>query len=141
MNWGECDQRVDQFIKDGGNVVIWFSLTLEKRGGALITSSVAPRCVQESVKRLKKAGLEAEATVTKARQIELDRTAEEFHALHAERQQLVRQAQELDSDRKAKDEEVKRLHDELRRKEGEVVQQMNQFRALEATREIGRAHV
>jgi len=59
MNWGECDQRVDQFIKDGGNVVIWFSLTLEKRGGALITSSVAPRCVQESVKRLKKAGLEA----------------------------------------------------------------------------------
>ena len=56
---GECDQRVDQFIKDGGNVVIWFSLTLEKRGGALITSSVAPRCVQESVKRLKKAGLEA----------------------------------------------------------------------------------
>ena len=56
---GECDQRVDQFIKDGGNVVIWFSLTFENRGGALITSSVAPRCVQESVKRLKEAGLEA----------------------------------------------------------------------------------
>ena len=59
MNWGECDQRVDQFIKDGGNVVIWFSLTLEKRGGPLITSSVPPRCVQESVRRLRKAGLEA----------------------------------------------------------------------------------
>ena len=52
---GECDQRVDQAIKDGVNVVIWFSLTFENRAEALITSSVAPQCVQESVKRLKAA--------------------------------------------------------------------------------------
>ena len=56
---GECDQRVDQAIKDGVNVVIWFSLTFENRAEALITSSVAPQCVQDSVKRLKAAGLEA----------------------------------------------------------------------------------
>ena len=56
---GECDQRVDQAVKDGVNVVIWFSITLEKRGDALITSSVAPVCVRDSVARLRKAGLEA----------------------------------------------------------------------------------
>merc|ERR1712091_600714 len=37
------------------------------------------------------AQVEAEATETSSRQIELDRTAEEFRVLHAERQQLVKQ--------------------------------------------------
>ena len=38
-----------------------------------------------------KAAVEAEMTETAARQIELDRTAQEFRSLHAERQQLVKQ--------------------------------------------------
>ena len=38
-----------------------------------------------------RAAVEAEATETSSRQIELDRTAEEFRGLHAERQQLVKQ--------------------------------------------------
>ena len=37
---------------------------------------------------------EAEATETSSRQIELDRTAEEFRVLHAERQKLVQQWKE-----------------------------------------------
>uniref|UniRef100_A0A7S2SB82 Coiled-coil domain-containing protein 39 n=1 Tax=Rhizochromulina marina TaxID=1034831 RepID=A0A7S2SB82_9STRA len=41
-----------------------------------------------------KAKLENETTETQARQIELDRTAEEFRSLHAERQRLVRQWQD-----------------------------------------------
>ena len=54
---------------------------------------------------------ENETTETKARQIQLDRTAEEFHALHAERQQLVRQWQDaLEGTRKiAKDLKVELL--------------------------------
>ena len=56
---GECDDRVDQAIKDGVNVVIWFSLQLENRGEPLITSAVSPVCVQTAVKRLKDAGLNA----------------------------------------------------------------------------------
>ena len=59
MNYGECDDRVDQAIKDGVNVVIWFSLQLENRGEPLITSAVSPVCVQTAVKRLKDAGLNA----------------------------------------------------------------------------------
>ena len=43
MNYGECDDRVDQAIKDGVNVVIWFSLELENRGEPLITSVSGPR--------------------------------------------------------------------------------------------------
>merc|ERR1719269_506863 len=38
------------------------------------------------------AQVEAEATETSSRQIELDRTAEEFRVLHAERQKLVQQS-------------------------------------------------
>ena len=59
MNYGECDDRVDQAIKDGVNVVIWFSLELENRGEPLITSAVSPVCVQTAVQRLKDAGLNA----------------------------------------------------------------------------------
>jgi len=59
MNYGECDDRVDQAIKDGVNVVIWFSLELENRGEPLITSAVSPVCVQTAVQRLKDAGLSA----------------------------------------------------------------------------------
>jgi hypothetical protein len=59
MNYGECDDRVDQAIKDGVNVVIWFSLELENRGEPLITSAVSPVCVQTAVQRLKEAGLNA----------------------------------------------------------------------------------
>jgi len=40
------------------------------------------------------AQVEAEATETSSRQIELDRTAEEFRVLHAERQKLVQQWKE-----------------------------------------------
>jgi hypothetical protein len=57
MNYGECDERVDQAINDGVNVVIWFSLQLENRGEPMITSAVSPACVQTVVARLKDAGL------------------------------------------------------------------------------------
>ena len=54
----------------------------------------------------KQAEHENETTETKARQIQLDRTAEEFHALHAERQQLVRQWQDALEGTRKRDEEI-----------------------------------
>ena len=42
----------------------------------------------------KKAALENEVTETQAAQIQLDKTAEDFRALHNERQDLVRQWEE-----------------------------------------------
>ena len=61
MNWGECDQRIDQAIKDGVNVIIWFSLAMEDRGYGepFLSSAVSPQCVQVTVARLAQAGLEA----------------------------------------------------------------------------------
>ncbi|KAJ8606866.1 hypothetical protein CTAYLR_010263 [Chrysophaeum taylorii] len=51
--------------------------------------------------------LENEKTETAARQIELDRTAEEFRSLHTERQQLVRQWKDAVDASKRRDEEIK----------------------------------
>lgn len=56
----------------------------------------------------KKQQLDDEATDTQAKQIELDKTAEEFRALHRERQQLVRQWQEAIEAMKRRDEEIER---------------------------------
>ena len=50
--------------------------------------------------------LEAEVTETQAKQIELDKTADEFRALHRERQQLVRQWQESLESMKRRDVEI-----------------------------------
>ncbi len=41
--------------------------------------------------QLKRSALETEITETQAAQIELDKTAGEYHKLHTERQQLIRQ--------------------------------------------------
>jgi len=50
--------------------------------------------------------LETEVTETQAKQIELDKTADEFRALHRERQQLVRQWQESLESMKRRDIEI-----------------------------------
>ena len=55
----------------------------------------------------KKVALDQEVTDTQAKQIELDKTAEEFRALHRERQQLVRQWQESIAAMQRRDEDIK----------------------------------
>jgi chromosome segregation ATPase len=54
----------------------------------------------------KNSELENEITETQAKQIELDKTAEAFRAMHHERQQLVRQWQESIEAMKRRDEEI-----------------------------------
>eukprot|EP00753_Platysulcus_tardus_P018333 PLAT6827.3.p1 GENE.PLAT6827.3~~PLAT6827.3.p1 ORF type:complete len:1047 (-),score=734.14 PLAT6827.3:146-3259(-) len=54
----------------------------------------------------RKADLDAEVTETQAKQIELDKTAEEFRALHRERQVLVRQWKEAIEAMKRRDAEI-----------------------------------
>ena len=54
----------------------------------------------------KKAELEGEVTETQAAQIELDKTAEDFRSLHAERQELVRQWEEAVESMKRRDEAI-----------------------------------
>jgi len=56
----------------------------------------------------RQAELDHEVTETQAKQIELDKTAEEFRALHRERQQLVRQWQEAIEAMRRRDEEIER---------------------------------
>lgn len=53
-----------------------------------------------------KAELESEVTETQAAQIELDKTAEDFRSLHAERQELVRQWEEAVESMKRRDEAI-----------------------------------
>ena len=55
-----------------------------------------------------KNALEKEITETQAKQIELDKTAEEFRQLHRERQDLVRQWQEAIEAMKRRDTEIER---------------------------------
>lgn len=57
----------------------------------------------------RKRQLEAEATDTQAKQIELDRSAEEFRSLHAERRRLVQQWQEAIEALRRRDEEINAL--------------------------------
>lgn len=54
----------------------------------------------------KKSQLDAEVTETQTAQIELDRTAEEFRALHHERQQLVKQWEEAIKAMGRRDQEI-----------------------------------
>ena len=61
-----------------------------------------------------KKSLEVEVTETQAKQIELDKTAEEFKALHQERQRLVKQWQDALEAMKARDEEIARAGEEFR---------------------------
>lgn len=61
-----------------------------------VTKAVAARRVE----------LDEEVTETQAKQIELDKTAEEFRQLHAERQQLVRQWQEAIEAMRRRDDEI-----------------------------------
>ena len=56
----------------------------------------------------KKADLDDEVTETQAKQIELDKTAEEFRQLHRERQDLVKQWQEAIEAMKRRDKEIER---------------------------------
>ena len=83
-----------------------------------------------------KAKLENETTETMSRQIELDRTAEEFRAVHAERQVLVRQWQDTIEAMRRRDGTVQELavaYGEERQKLGEQVERLNARReALEA---------
>merc|ERR1719238_667434 len=61
----------------------------------------------------KKAELDQEVTETQAKQIELDKTAEEFRTLHRERQQLVRQWQEAIEAMRRRDEEIERASEQF----------------------------
>jgi len=54
----------------------------------------------------KKQGLDAEVTETQAAQIELDKTAEQFRALHEERQHLIKQWEESLAAMKRRDEDI-----------------------------------
>lgn len=56
----------------------------------------------------KKKQLDDEVTETQAKQIELDKTAEEFRARHKERQDVLRQWQDAIAQVKARDEEIQR---------------------------------
>ena len=61
----------------------------------------------------KKTELENEATETQSRQIELDRTAEAFKELHAERQNLVKQWQEAIETMKRRDIEINEIAEQF----------------------------
>ena len=52
--------------------------------------------------------LELEVTETQSKQIELDKTAEEFRRLHKERQELVRQWQESIETMRRRDDDIRR---------------------------------
>ena len=54
----------------------------------------------------KKLGLDKEVTETQAAQIELDKTAEQFRALHEERQHLIKQWEDALSAMKRRDEAI-----------------------------------
>jgi len=78
-----------------------------------------------------KARLENEATETQARQIELDRTAEEFRALHADRQKLVQQWQDTIEAMRRRDGTIQELatqYAEERRKHSEKMEHLQQQR-------------
>jgi|MDSY01.1.fsa_nt_gb chromosome segregation ATPase len=78
-----------------------------------------------------KTKLENEATETQARQIELDRTAEEFRSVHAERQTLVRQWQDTIEAMRRRDQTIQDLatqYAEERRKHAEQVDNLQQQR-------------
>ena len=61
----------------------------------------------------KKAQLEEEVTKTQANQIELDKTAEDFRALHKERQELVVQWEAAVQAMQKRDEAIKESHEEF----------------------------
>ena len=61
----------------------------------------------------KKAELETEVTDTQSKQIELDKTAEDFRALHRERQELVVQWEQAVEAMQSRDETIKRAHEEF----------------------------
>ena len=61
----------------------------------------------------KKAELETEVTDTQSKQIELDKTAEDFRVLHRERQELVVQWEQAVEAMQSRDETIKRAHEEF----------------------------
>jgi len=78
-----------------------------------------------------KAKLENETTETQARQIELDRTAEEFRSLHSERQRLVRQWQDTIEAMHRRDVTIQELatqYAEEKHKQAEEVENLQQQR-------------
>ena len=68
----------------------------------------------------KEQGLENEVTETQTSQIELDKTAVDFKALHAERQDLVRQWEQAIEAMKKRDESIQQTGEELLAKKGDV---------------------
>mmetsp|Transcript_39117 Transcript_39117/g.66569 ORF Transcript_39117/g.66569 Transcript_39117/m.66569 type:complete len:960 (-) Transcript_39117:274-3153(-) len=87
-----------------------------------------------------KAKLEVETTETQARQIELDRTADEFRLVHAERQTLVKQWQDTIEAMRRRDASVAELatqYGEERRKLAEQLEVLNQQRELLASVSTG----
>jgi Glycosyl hydrolases family 18 len=55
-NWNQCDQKIVEFVHNGGNVIVWFSIFLSInpviQGGPNLT------CVAEIAKQIKKEGYE-----------------------------------------------------------------------------------
>jgi hypothetical protein len=53
-NWNQCDEKIVDIVKDGANVVIWFSINLsvDSSGNPLITSGPDMDCVADIVKRI-----------------------------------------------------------------------------------------
>ena len=86
-----------------------------------------------------KAALEREVTETQAKQIELEKTAEEYRALHAERQDLVRQWQDAIEAMQRRDVEIAEAADRfveekarIKVKQEALAQQEHQLKQMEA---------
>ncbi|OQR84784.1 flagella associated protein [Achlya hypogyna] len=71
--------------------------------------------------------VENEATETQAKQIELDKTAEEFRAMHAERQQLVKQWQDTIEAMKRRDTEIGAASEEFAAKRAIVEEKKDEL--------------
>lgn len=54
-NWNQCDETILQSVKDGVNVVIWFSINLSvssETGNPAVTNGPDMDCVAEMVRRI-----------------------------------------------------------------------------------------
>mmetsp|Transcript_10381 Transcript_10381/g.31931 ORF Transcript_10381/g.31931 Transcript_10381/m.31931 type:complete len:882 (-) Transcript_10381:323-2968(-) len=76
--------------------------------------------------------LDEEVTETQARQIELDKTAEDFRALHRERRDLVRQWEDAVAAMQKRDEAIARAHEEFSKVKRELAERQDALAEKEA---------
>jgi len=58
-NWNECDQKIVEAVKQGVNVVMWFSINLavDHQGQPTITNGPDMDCVADKVRQIRELGL------------------------------------------------------------------------------------